>query len=268
MKRLNDRQDTDTQWFMEAEHFGSFHWRWKFDVKIPSTMSRLVVQTWDLELLTPNDAMCEANIQLGSFFKAAEKKQERHACDLDTDLTHPNFKGIQGNVELSLELLTEKEAEEDPAEEGRCAELMSREGMYDYYRPPGAFPAFGLMAILKAKLKPLKKYCIYCCAITLCIAIVAVVAMSDVHLKDHIEPLPTSRYSVLGLTGVQWTWNEKAQNEFGLHGVSTGVIAQDVEAHFPWLILTYPDGYKRVNYGGLELMIWIVKLQNYIWSNM
>lgn len=27
VKRPVDRQDTDCQWFMEPEHYGSFHWR-------------------------------------------------------------------------------------------------------------------------------------------------------------------------------------------------------------------------------------------------
>jgi len=126
------------------------------------------MQTWDLELLTPNDAICEANIQLGAFFKASGKKQTFNRAELDLNLTHPNFRGAQGTMSVSLEVMPKKEAEGDEVDTGRCAELMTREGkdglpMYTYYRPPGAFPAFGLWAIIKAKLAPLKKYCILCC---------------------------------------------------------------------------------------------------------
>jgi len=173
MKR-EDRQDTDAQWFMESKHYGSFHWRWIFPVKIPCNIPKLLVQAWDLELLTPNDAICECNIQMGSFFKASEKLGARNTCDLDLGMTHPNYRGIQGNVSLSFEIMPEKEAQDDEVDKGREPELLEREGMYTYYRPPGAFPAFGLWPIIKAKLAPLKKYCIGCCALLIIMGVLGV----------------------------------------------------------------------------------------------
>lgn len=139
-------------------------------MKIPCTMPRIVVQTWDLELLTPNDALCESNIQLGAFFKAAEKKKARNSAELDLGMKHPNFRGEQAQISLSMEVMPRKDAEDDPVDDGRTPELMTRENpMYTYYRPPGAFPAFGLWAIIKAKLAPLKKYCYACCCIIICL---------------------------------------------------------------------------------------------------
>lgn len=47
---------------------------------------------------------------------------------------------------------------------------------------------------------------------------------------------------LLRLRGVTWDWREG--------GVGAGVIAQEVEAVFPELVITI-DGIKHVNYGGV-----------------
>lgn len=51
------------------------------------------------------------------------------------------------------------------------------------------------------------------------------------------------------LRGVSWEWREEAPVE--AEGREAGVIAQDVQAVFPELVETGPDGYLRVRYGGL-----------------
>ena len=54
------------------------------------------------------------------------------------------------------------------------------------------------------------------------------------------------------IRGVTWTWNETAGPLGKTPGeADAGVIAQEVEAVFPELIVTSPEGYKRVNYTGL-----------------
>ena len=108
----------------------------------------------------------------------------RHAVDLDLDLTHPNIKGVQGRISLSMEIMPEKEAQDDEVEEGRPGDLLTRgthpggDGveMYTYYRPPGAFPDFGIMAIIKAKLAPLKIPCIICCVLLIVVGVLAVMS--------------------------------------------------------------------------------------------
>jgi hypothetical protein len=54
------------------------------------------------------------------------------------------------------------------------------------------------------------------------------------------------------LRGVTWEWNEDAA-AYGKQPGSrdAGVIAQDVEAVFPELVGTSPEGHKFVNYNGL-----------------
>ncbi len=54
---------------------------------------------------------------------------------------------------------------------------------------------------------------------------------------------------ILRLRGVSWEWREDAPLE--AQGREAGVIAQEVQAVFPELVETGPDGYLRVRYGGL-----------------
>jgi Chaperone of endosialidase len=51
------------------------------------------------------------------------------------------------------------------------------------------------------------------------------------------------------LRGVSWEWREGAPVE--ARGREAGVIAQEVQAVFPELVKTAPDGYLMVDYGGL-----------------
>ena len=90
------REDTDTHWNIDAGDPGIFHWRWIMDVQIPSKDPRLLVQTWDVELLTPNDALAEANLSLkGLFGKAAQNKLRQTLKGLSVNMTHPNYGGVQ-----------------------------------------------------------------------------------------------------------------------------------------------------------------------------
>jgi hypothetical protein len=52
--------------------------------------------------------------------------------------------------------------------------------------------------------------------------------------------------------GVLWTWKEEAAAAGKTPGSQdAGVIAQEVEAVFPELVVTTAEGLKRVNYTGL-----------------
>jgi hypothetical protein len=52
------------------------------------------------------------------------------------------------------------------------------------------------------------------------------------------------------IRGVSWRWREEAPPE-AKEQPGIGVIAQEVEAVFPELVETGPDGLKRVDYVGL-----------------
>jgi hypothetical protein len=54
------------------------------------------------------------------------------------------------------------------------------------------------------------------------------------------------------IRGVTWKWKQEAGPLGKLPGgADAGVIAQEVEAEFPELVVTGPDGYKQVSYTGL-----------------
>lgn len=54
------------------------------------------------------------------------------------------------------------------------------------------------------------------------------------------------------LRGVTWTWNAHSAMVGKVPGsMDAGIVAQEVEAVFPELVETSPEGFKRVNYTGL-----------------
>ena len=81
----------------------------------------LWLQTWDVELLTPNDALAEANLSLaGLFKKAATGKMAQKLKKFNVNMTHPNYNGIQSVVSIEMEVLPIEEAQQMPATHGRC----------------------------------------------------------------------------------------------------------------------------------------------------
>ena len=78
---------------------------------------------------------------------------------------------------------------------------------------------------------------------------------SDSRLKENITAVPRSKFEEIGLQGYNWVWSRKATEELGMRGQSSGVIAQEVEKLYPWIVVTGDDGYKRVYYEVLEELI-------------
>ena len=77
---------------------------------------------------------------------------------------------------------------------------------------------------------------------------------SDARLKENVIILTPSKYEVLRVREVRWTWNKEAE-KFGLRGEARGVIAQEVEKLYPWAVVTGTDGYKRVLYKALDYAV-------------
>jgi hypothetical protein len=76
------------------------------------------------------------------------------------------------------------------------------------------------------------------------------ICVSDGQLKDNVVPLSDSLERVCGLEPVRFEWRAGAPEQ----GVATGLVAQQVEQHFPEWVTTGDDGYKRVRYD-LELQM-------------
>jgi hypothetical protein len=65
------------------------------------------LQVWDRNVLEADAVICEANLNLRSFFtKAVKSKSRREILPRQwVAMTHPEKKGIQGEVSISVELL-------------------------------------------------------------------------------------------------------------------------------------------------------------------
>ena len=82
---------------------------------------------------------------------------------------------------------------------------------------------------------------------------------SDSRLKENITAAPRSKFEEIGLQGYSWAWSRKATEELGIRGKDSGVIAQEVEKLYPWVVVTGDDGYMRVYYAALEELIFLKK---------
>ena len=82
---------------------------------------------------------------------------------------------------------------------------------------------------------------------------------SDSRLKENITAVSCSKFEEIGLQGYSWVWSRKATEELGMRGKDSGVIAQEVERLYPWVVVTGDDGYKRVYYEVLEELIILKK---------
>ena len=78
---------------------------------------------------------------------------------------------------------------------------------------------------------------------------------SDSRLKENITAIPHSEFEEIGLQGYSWVWSKKAVAELGIRGNEHGVIAQDVEKLYPWVVATSDEGYKKVNYAALKQLV-------------
>jgi prepilin-type N-terminal cleavage/methylation domain-containing protein len=80
---------------------------------------------------------------------------------------------------------------------------------------------------------------------------------SDCRLKVNVQPLGSVMDKIDKLYGVTFYWNDigktVAGNTTGKREI--GVIAQDVEAVFPELVVTGSDGYRRVDYAKMTAVL-------------
>lgn len=94
----------------------------KFPIQLPAHIPTFKLQVWDKDILTPNDAICEANLNLGSFFRKVYKNQSARdeIARQWVAMSHSSSPGkMMGEVELSIELLSTEEASKYPNGFGR-----------------------------------------------------------------------------------------------------------------------------------------------------
>ncbi len=88
-------------------------------------------------------------------------------------------------------------------------------------------------------------------------------ACSDARFKLDIETLPDPLETLSRLRGVQYEWNrDRYPDRQFPEGLQVGLIAQEVEAVVPSVVVTDTEGYKSVDYSKLvALLIEVTKAQ-------
>lgn len=87
--------------------------------------------------------------------------------------------------------------------------------------------------------------------------------ISDRRLKENITPLTNSLEGILALQGYSFTMKDDPKGT-----VEYGLIAQEVQAVFPHLVATKPDGTMALNYMGLSApLVEAIKAQQSIIKN-
>ena len=71
---------------------------------------------------------------------------------------------------------------------------------------------------------------------------------SDINMKENIKAIG---YLPNGLPVYEYEYKPEFKDIAG-HGVQIGVMAQEVEEHFPEAVVLQPNGFKAVNYGALN----------------
>jgi hypothetical protein len=73
-------------------------------------------------------------------------------------------------------------------------------------------------------------------------------ATSDIRLKENIIPIPNALTKVNQISGNTYDWKEGFDNIHNHKGNDVGVIAQEIEAVLPQLVVNRDNGYKAVQY--------------------
>ncbi len=83
------------------------YYRMKFPMILPTSVPKFKIQIWDKDLLNPNDAICEANLNLRTFYKKAHhNKSDREILAQQwLTMTHPAAQGpmvIYQSISISI----------------------------------------------------------------------------------------------------------------------------------------------------------------------
>lgn len=87
-------------------------------------------------------------------------------------------------------------------------------------------------------------------------------ATSDQNLKKNIKPIKNAIEKVEQIGGYTFDWKKDKKNIHGFSGHDIGVIAQEIEAVIPEVVVTRENGYKAVRYEKIiPLLIEAIKEQ-------
>lgn len=114
-----EKQSTDVHMFSSGD--AHFNWRMVWPVFLPEKTPRLFVQSWDVDFLSADDAIGEAQLNMTRLFEKARRRREKTSIDrLRVECTHPNFPGqVMSTVIISIDVLPRTEALSFPVGKGR-----------------------------------------------------------------------------------------------------------------------------------------------------
>lgn len=85
---------------------------------------------------------------------------------------------------------------------------------------------------------------------------------SDENLKKNIKPIKNAIEKIEQIGGYTFNWKKDKKNIHGFSGKDIGVIAQEIEAVLPEVVVTRENGYKAVRYEKIiPLLIEAIKEQ-------
>ena len=167
-------QKTDVHYRSPGD--AEFNWRMVWPIALPEKMPRLFLQVWDADLLSANDAIGEAQLTLKPMGDKALRRGGTVRMDnVMVNTTHPNFKGNQGTVKLTIELMPRAEALQKVVGNGRDAP-----NQFPFLAEPVRPSLFDGLGINLNFLNPFyffKKYAVCCCACLVVVAVVMVFVM-------------------------------------------------------------------------------------------
>ena len=173
-KEQYPEQKTDVHYRSPGD--AEFNWRMTWPIALPERAPRLFLQVWDADLLSANDAIGEAQLTLKPLCdKALKRGGNLKLENVYVPTTHPNFKGNQGTVKLTIELMPRAEALQKVVGNGRDAP-----NQYPYLPTPVRPSLFDGLGIDFNMLNPFyffKKYGVCCCACLVVAAVVVVIIM-------------------------------------------------------------------------------------------
>jgi len=88
---------------------------------------------------------------------------------------------------------------------------------------------------------------------------------SDINLKDDIRPIESALFKVKQLSGITFTWNEKAEKAEREKGRDVGLIAQEVQKVLPEIVQIRPNKTLAIQYDKvIPLLVEAIKDQQTI----
>ena len=151
-----------------------FNWRMCWPIALPEKAPRLFVQIWDADLLSADDAIGEAQLTLKPLCdKALRRGSTVKLENVFVPTTHPNFKGNQGTIRLTIELMPRAEALTKPVGNGR--ELPNQFPYLPTPVRPSLFDGLGINFNLLNPFYFFKKYAVCCCACLIVAVVIFVV---------------------------------------------------------------------------------------------